>query len=150
MNDELIRLVKEINQLEYECNVMLTQEYEALLDENITNKQIILLGYLHEHGRLNTSELSKMMGITPSAVSQMLGKLEKDGYIKRSINLSNRKEIIVELDDRGHHYINKSSQVEMSIIERYYSKLDMEDIGALLRITRKLKSIIEEERLAQD
>lgn len=149
MNKDLIKYVKEINQLEYDCNVLLSQEYEALLDESITNKQIILLGHVYEHGKLNTGEISEILGITPSAVSQMLGKLEKSGYIKRSINPNNRREIIVEMDARGNDYMRTSKQIELSIIERYYSKLDIEDIMELRRINQKFKQIIEEERVME-
>jgi hypothetical protein len=36
--------------------------------------------------------------VTPSAVSQLLGKLEKVGYTKRTINPQNRRGIFVELE----------------------------------------------------
>ncbi|MCM3273029.1 MarR family winged helix-turn-helix transcriptional regulator [Paenibacillus elgii] len=146
MNEELIRYVKEINKAEYDTNVMLTLEYAALVDETITDKQLIVLSMVHEHGRLNTGEIADKMGITPSAVSQFLGKLEKTGYIKRSINPSNRREIIVELDQRGTEYMARNEQIERSIIERYYSKLGMDDILTLRNIVLKLRAIVEEEQ----
>ncbi|NEN86154.1 MarR family winged helix-turn-helix transcriptional regulator [Paenibacillus elgii] len=146
MNEELIQYVKEINKAEYDTNVMLTLEYAALVDETITDKQFIVLGMVHEHGRLNTGEIADKMEITPSAVSQFLGKLEKAGYIKRSINPSNRREIIVELDQRGTEYMARNEQIERSIIERYYSKLGMDDILTLRNIVLKLKAIVEEEQ----
>lgn len=146
MNEELIQYVKEINKAEYDTNVMLTLEYAALVDETITDKQLIVLGMVHEHGRLNTGEIADKMGITPSAVSQFLGKLEKAGYIKRSINPSNRREIIVELDQRGTEYMARNEKIERSIIERYYAKLGMDDILTLRNIVLKLKAIVEEEQ----
>lgn len=147
MNEDLlIRYIQEINKAEYDCNVMLTLEYESLMDENITDKQLILLGLVDESGRLTASEIADELGVTPSAVSQLLGKLENAGYIKRSINPSNRREIVIELDENGHRYMERNRQIELSIIERYYSKLGMEDIKDLRRIMLKLKKIITEEQ----
>lgn len=144
--EELTAFVREINDLDYACNTMLTEEYHALLDENITNSQIILLGHIQQRGRLLTGELSKIMNITPSAVSQNLNKLEKAGYIKRSINPDNRREIFVELDNAGIKYMENSEKIELSIIDRFYSKLDVEDLINLKGIFSRFKAIIEKEK----
>ncbi|GED72887.1 hypothetical protein BRE01_65890 [Brevibacillus reuszeri] len=144
--EELTAFVREINELEYACNAMLTEEYHALQDENITNSQIVLLGHLHQQGRLLTGELSKIMNITPSAVSQSLNKLEKANYIKRFINPDNRREIFVELDSAGIKYMENSEQIELSIIDRFYSKLDVEDLKNLKGIFSRFKVIIEKEK----
>lgn len=146
MNAEFIACVREINELEYACNSMLTKEYESLLDESITNSQIIMLNHINHYGRILTGDISKLMNISPSAVSQTLNRLEKNGYIKRSINPNNRREVFVELDTKGIKYIKINEEIELSIIERFYSKLDLADITALRDIMYKLKRIIEEEQ----
>lgn len=42
-SDDLVRLVKEMNEADYAMNVMLIQAYEFLNDSEITAKQTILL-----------------------------------------------------------------------------------------------------------
>lgn len=84
------------------------------------------------------------MGITPSAVSQTLSKMEQSGYIKRVINLKNHREIIVHLDTKGREYLSRSKEMELSIIERFYSKLGEEDSIELRRL--KFKQIVEAEK----
>ncbi|WP_326953510.1 MarR family winged helix-turn-helix transcriptional regulator, partial [Aneurinibacillus migulanus] len=101
------------------------------MDESITNSQIIILNHINHYDRLLTGDISKLMNISPSAVSQTLNRLEKNGYIKRSINPSNRREIFVELDTKGIKYIKINEEIELSIIERFYSKLDLADLTAL-------------------
>jgi len=80
-----------------------------------------------------------------SAVSQLLGKLEKGGYTKRTINPQNRREIFVELDKRGVEFIAKQRQIEQSIIARFYTKMSLEDLLAFHDITTRFKQIVEEE-----
>jgi MarR family transcriptional regulator, organic hydroperoxide resistance regulator len=147
MNEKLIAFVRELNEIEYACQAMLTQEYADVLDESITNNQILLINLLHERGRLLTGELAKLLNITASAVSQMLNKMEKRQLVKRSINPGNRREIFVELDSAGVHYIETSRKIELSIIERFYSKLPFEDLVALKDILLRFRTIIEEEQM---
>ncbi|MFD3449531.1 MarR family winged helix-turn-helix transcriptional regulator [Microbacteriaceae bacterium 4G12] len=84
------------------------------------------------------------MQITSSAVSQLLNKLEKNGYIKRTINPNNRREILIELGETSIAYFEQLAQIEQSITEKYYAKLGMKDIQDLHRILHKLKNIITE------
>ena len=89
---ELIQLVKELNQVEYETNVMLTEEFSTLLDETLTTKQALFLSLLQTHGPLQTFELAKLMGTSASAVSQLVGRLEQESFIKRTINKKDRRD----------------------------------------------------------
>lgn len=150
MDSKIINIVKEINQLEYACNSMLTKEYEKLLDDNISNSQIIVLGHIHENGSISTKELAKLMNISPSAISQTLNRLESSKYIKRTINPDNRREIIVQLDIKGEKYIEKSNKLEMEIIERFYSKMSWEDLLNLKNIMGKFAEIIKEEQESKE
>ncbi|MGE7113316.1 MarR family winged helix-turn-helix transcriptional regulator [Lysinibacillus sp. NPDC047702] len=142
MENELIQLVRELNQVEYETNVMLTEEFSTLLDETLTTKQALFLSLLQTHGPLQTFELAKLMGTSASAVSQLIGRLEQESFIKRTISKKDRREIIIELDTRGHHYFQKQEEIELAIIDKYYSQLPKEDLLHLKEILMKLHAII--------
>lgn len=146
MNQKLIQIVKEINQLEYETNLMLTEEFDSLLDDNLTAKQAGFLDLIRRKGALQTYELSKLMGTSASAVSQLVNRLEQDGYIKRTINQKDRREILVELDERGHSYFRKQEEIELNIIQKYYSKLEMDELIKLKETFLKLKQIVSDEQ----
>lgn len=142
MEKELIQLVKELNQIEYETNVMLTEEFSTLLDETLTTKQALFLSLLQSHGPLQTLELAKLMGTSASAVSQLVGRLEQEGFIKRSISKKDRREIIIQLDTRGHDYFQKQEEIELAIINKYYSQLPKGDLLQLKEIFMKLHAIV--------
>ncbi|UYY97449.1 MarR family transcriptional regulator [Peribacillus frigoritolerans] len=144
MNEQqLIQYVKEINETDNEINMLLLRKYTAIMELQLTSKQAVLIEHLNKHKRMTVSELANMMNITSSAVSQLVSKLDKEGYVKREINPNNRREIFVELDQTGLDHIAHYEEVELSIIKQYYSKLDMEDIKALRTIGRKLLAIVE-------
>lgn len=47
------------------------------------------------------TEISNRFGITKGAVSQVIAKLNKRGYVKKVRNIANSKEIILSLTDKG-------------------------------------------------
>lgn len=146
MDKDLVHLIKEINQVEYETNLMLTEEFSSFFDETLTTKQAVFLNLLETKGPLQTYELAKLMGTSPSAVSQLVNRLEQEDYIKRTMSKKDRREIIIELDERGHLYFQKQKEIELAIIDKYYTKLNREDLLQLKDILLKLRSIISEEQ----
>ncbi|MGE7949551.1 MarR family winged helix-turn-helix transcriptional regulator [Lysinibacillus sp. NPDC093688] len=146
MDKELVHLIKEINQVDYETNLMLTEEFSSLLDETLTTKQALFLSLLKTKGPLQTFELAKLMGTSASAVSQLVNRLEQENYIKRTTSKKDRREVIIELDERGHLYFQKLEEIELAIIYKYYTKLNRKDLLQLKDILSKLNSIISEEQ----
>ncbi|MGM1050598.1 MAG: MarR family winged helix-turn-helix transcriptional regulator [Bacillota bacterium] len=145
LNDALVSCVKEMNEAEYLINALLLHEYRSLLDDEITTKQALLLELIHKHQRMTVREIADQMEVSSSAISQIIGKLEKMGYVKREINLQNRREIIVQIGPQGVTYFAKQDKVERDIIERFYSKMEFEEVQQLLQLTLKLKEIVEQE-----
>ncbi|MBD2862940.1 MULTISPECIES: MarR family winged helix-turn-helix transcriptional regulator [Paenibacillus] len=143
--EDLIRIVKEMNEADYSMNVMLFQAHEELLESEITAKQTILLEHVHKHNQMTVSELAERMNVSSSAVSQIVSKLEKANYVTREINRSNRREILVRLAQRGTDYFVKQDHLERTIIERYYSQLDFDEVVAMKNTILKLKAIVEKE-----
>lgn len=143
--NELFNLVTEINEITYSMNARLIKEYWSLLNEDLSSKQIILMDLVKKESRLSISQLAELMNVTSSAVSQIVSKLEKEKYLLRTINPSNRREIIVQLDEQGHNYYSKEEEINKEIVNRFYSRLKMEEVIQLRKILVKLNHVVEEE-----
>src|SRR5690606_23761958 len=88
--------------------------------DDLTTKQAMLLELLHEHSR-TMNEIALHFSMTASAASQLVKKLEKSGFVKRDINMQNRREIIVSLDKKGTQYNQLVSDIEHYLISKYYA-----------------------------
>ncbi len=141
----MIRTVKELNRTVYEINLTLMQKYESQIDNEITSKQAVLLEILHKNNILTVSELADLMKVTSSAVSQIISKLDKKNYVRREINPNNRREIMVLLGEEGFRYFEARDRIDQTIIEKYYSQLDFEDVLHMKNTFKNLKSIIEKD-----
>ncbi|MGG4263809.1 MarR family winged helix-turn-helix transcriptional regulator [Peribacillus simplex] len=122
-------------------NNSLIKEYEALLEIELTPKQSLLLDYVHK-SKLTVNELAYNMNITASAVSQLVKRMEKDHYVKREINTQNRREINVLLDWKGIKIYETYDEIDKLMIEKYYSKLEEDEVKQLNSIVKKLSEYV--------
>ncbi|WP_019850325.1 MarR family winged helix-turn-helix transcriptional regulator [Desulfitobacterium sp. PCE1] len=148
--NELFNLVTEINEITYSMNARLMKEHQSLVNEDLSTKQIILMDLVKKESQLSISQLAESMNVTSSAVSQIVSKLEREKYLLRTINPNNRREIIVQLDERGCHYYAKEEEINKEIVNRFYSRMKMEDLIQLRDILVKLNHVVEEELSRQE
>lgn len=109
--------MKEVNKdLEIICSKILDysnalsslfiEDYKKLVTDEfaeLSTKQQVILELLRVKNR-TVNEIAHFLSITASAASQLISKLEKQEYVKREINPDNRREIIVQLGEKGQHY----------------------------------------------
>ncbi|HDR7659101.1 TPA: MarR family transcriptional regulator [Bacillus wiedmannii] len=141
----LYEQVKRINEAEYTINRLIYKHYKQYLNSGITTQQAVVLEIVYLAKRITVGEIAIEMNISSSAVSQLIAKLEKNKYIKREINLQNRREIYITLDENGLEYFSKQVYVEQQIADKIYSKLSSEELDEFERIVDKLRGIVMKE-----
>lgn len=137
----LYEQVKRINEAEYTINRLIYKYYKQYLNSGITTQQAVVLDIVYLAKRITVGEIAIEMNISSSAVSQLIAKLEKNKYIKREINLQNRREIFITLAENGLEYFSKQDYVEQQIADKIYSKLSSNELDELERIVGKLRGI---------
>lgn len=143
--EELFDLFTEISEVTYSMNSSLIKARQSLFSEDLSTKQMILMDLVKKESGASISQLADLMNVTSSAVSQIVSKLEKSKYLLRTINPNNRREIIVQLDERGHDYYLKEEEINKEIVSRFYSRMKMEEVIQLRNILVKLNNVVEEE-----
>ncbi|WP_449539253.1 MarR family winged helix-turn-helix transcriptional regulator [Ferdinandcohnia sp. Marseille-Q9671] len=134
--------MKETFQLLDEVNSLLLKEFESIFHFDITTKQSLVLHHVEQASTITVNELAQVMEISASAVSQLLNKLESEKYIKREINPSNRREILITLGSKGKELYEEYEKIDQKIIDKYYSKLTEAEMIQFQSIVRKLHTII--------
>lgn len=143
--EELFDLFTEISEATYSMNSSLIKARQSLFSEDLSTKQMILMDLVKKESGASISQLADLMNVTSSAVSQIVSKLEKSKYLLRIINPNNRREIIVQLDERGHDYYLKEEEINKEIVSRFYSRMEMEEVIQLRNILVKLNNVVKEE-----
>lgn len=137
----LYEQVKRINEAEYMINRLIYKHYKQYLNSGITTQQAVVLDIVYLAKRITVGEIAIEMNISSSAVSQLIAKLEKNKYIKREINLQNRREVFITLAENGLEYFSKQDYVEQQIADKIYSKLSSKELDELEHIVGKLRGI---------
>ncbi|WP_286924961.1 MULTISPECIES: MarR family winged helix-turn-helix transcriptional regulator [Lysinibacillus] len=141
--DKLFELVTEINEMHYEMNKIIIKEYQSLLDDDFSNNQMILMDIVKKFKTISIGEIAQLMKITSSAVGQIVTKLENENYLMRMINPKNRREILVQLADKGFRYYEKEEKINREIVNRFYSEMELSEMEELKKILTKLSKIVE-------
>ncbi|MFB4164427.1 MarR family winged helix-turn-helix transcriptional regulator [Alteribacillus sp. JSM 102045] len=115
-----------------------------LLSElQLTSRQETIMILFIRNENITLSEMSERLGISKSAISQAMNKLEKENLLIRSINEQNRREITMTLGETGKELKKQFEAFEASIIKDYISELDLEELKQVRDVIIKLEGIIQ-------
>lgn len=134
------KLIEDINIFQNQLNVLLASKYESFIDNQLTAKQVFILELIRT-GITSSTDLAQHAQVSTSAISQLLNKLENQGYVERTINPENRRKIEITIAAKSLQYFDQITRLEKEINETIYGQLPQEDLEALSSILKKLIGI---------
>jgi DNA-binding MarR family transcriptional regulator len=121
----------------------------------------------NENADVNLAEIALMKGIADktldsdmakiqeglcvkkAAVSQMLGVLEKKGYVNRETNKANRRKIILALTQKGETLIKETEIKVDNVLTEIISRFGEKETRQLIRLSSRFADIVSELRKSQ-
>ena len=86
----------------YAASKEIVRRYKPFLDEiNLTYTQYIVMLVLWEHESLNVKQLGEYLYLDSGTLTPLLKKLADKGYIKRSRDLEDERNVLVSLTKEG-------------------------------------------------
>ena len=90
------------------------------------------------------SDIRGYLSISKGAVSQMLGSLEKKGYINRDIDRNNRRNLIVTLTSEGREVLERQFCEFSARLETIIGRLGEEEVKQMISIVNRMITITNE------
>ncbi|EJV69693.1 hypothetical protein IEO_00416 [Bacillus wiedmannii] len=144
MNKSYKEVINEMNRAYTELYILLFQD---LKDEfGLTGQQESMLFHIHLNENTTANNIASTFNITKSAVSQVLSKLEKQKMISKQVNPNNKREYFLTLGPNGSKYIERLSELDDVLIEKYFSKIDIEALQQMTDTLTKINKVILEEK----
>jgi DNA-binding MarR family transcriptional regulator len=92
---------------------------------------------------LSMSELSRRLMVTNGNTTTIVGGLEKEGYVRRSVSPSDRRRITVELTDSGREAFDRMAAVHAAWVSDLLSGLDPAPTEQLSRLLHDARAAIQ-------
>ncbi|WP_096435812.1 MarR family winged helix-turn-helix transcriptional regulator [Alteribacter populi] len=138
--------ILEIEQLVVDVMMMIQHEFGSEYDNKLSSNQQMIIYLIGRHDVKYVKDLAFHLNISPSAVSQLLSKLEQLGLVKRSLDEKNRRTVPFELDDEGDLLLEHMEHTRQTIISRYLMKIPREDLIHFRDVYKQLRDIMIEEK----
>ncbi|MED0979854.1 MarR family winged helix-turn-helix transcriptional regulator [Bacillus paramycoides] len=137
-------VITEMNRAYNELNILLSQELKT--EFGLTGQQENMIFYINLNENTTANNIASTFNISKSAVSQVLSKLEKHNMISKQVNPNNKREYFLTLGPNGSKFIERLSQLDDLLIEKYFSKIDIESLQQMTDTLIKINQIIREEK----
>lgn len=128
----------------WNTSIKLAEKVKNQLEElGVTETQFNMLDLLSKKESHKVTDLAEKMGVKPSAVTTMIDRLANNGLVSRRHDDNDRRAVLVSISEEGREMLRNFEEKCRSLIKRYLSHLEPNELEALATIYEKLGNIDE-------
>ena len=120
MDSDVRRIAASLVKLQKQLNAGLAHHPEM----PVTLPQLMLLNLAHHHGSCRLTELAERIEVKPSAVTVMVDRLEKRGFVRRVQDPGDRRAVLVEVTAEGREALRKAGELRSELLARFMDRLE--------------------------
>ncbi len=106
---------------------------------NLSGPRVGVLFIVQAAGRIRMGDLAQKLLVAPRTVTDLIDGLERDGFLRRVADPSDRRAMLIELTPEVKVNIDKIAAVKRKFVEEMYSVLTLEEQEELIRLLNKLQ-----------
>lgn len=105
-------------------------------DEAITLSELAVLGVLSFHGAMTPRRLADHEQISPPSMTRTLAGLSAKGYVLKSGDPTDRRQVLIEITDAGAEIVKETRHRRTAWLSRRLAKLEPEQRAVLADAVR--------------
>jgi MarR family transcriptional regulator, organic hydroperoxide resistance regulator len=109
---------------------------------NVTDAECI--DFLSEMGPSTAGDLAKVTRLTTGAITNVIDRLEKAGYVRRERDSKDRRKVIVKIVPAKHGNLKQYYESLASDVFDLFSAYDKKNLQLLLKHTANLQAIFQQ------
>lgn len=121
------------------------RQANELYKGKITLPQFLILEFLHRENESKMTSLAHFMKVTTAAMTGIVDRLVRDGYVLRAYDPEDRRIIKVRLTARGTELVKKISEQRRKMVIKIFGRISEADRYDYLRILMQIKDILAKE-----
>lgn len=126
-------------------NTLRRENNKLILKHNLTLGQFAVMEALYSKGSLSTGEVMEKILSTSGNIPVIVKNLEKDGFITRKQDESDKRRFILDLTDKGKNLMDEIVPENLKFMDELISLWDDEDKEELIILMNKFRRKYEEE-----
>ncbi|MFH0763155.1 MAG: MarR family transcriptional regulator [Candidatus Omnitrophota bacterium] len=125
---------------------VLRRDTDELTQGKITMPQLLACQYLCREGLSNMTALANFMGVTTAAVTGVVDRLVRAGYVGRCFDPQDRRVVNIELSAKGKEMVKKFKEQKKRMAIEVFKNLTEADRKNYLRIITQIKDVLSREQ----
>ena len=126
-------------------NTLRRENNKLILKHNLTLGQFAVMEALYSKGRLSTGEVMEKILTTSGNIPVIVKNLEKDGFITRKQDESDKRRFILDLTDKGKDLMDEIVPENLKFMDELISLWDDDDKEELIILMNKFRRKYEKE-----
>ncbi len=102
------------------------------------------LDIVDQHGRISAGELARESGLSTGAVTALLDRMERAGYVRRSRDTADRRRVLVELTDEARRRIREIWGPLAEVGPRWLARYSDEELTVIRDVLRTAREVLAE------
>lgn len=144
---ELVRkLLRECISSAVVVNGFLNKPRKYSIDDSLYMREVHFLVSLAPKDQPTMSEMASLLNVTPGAVTQMVSRLEKKGYVTRSKASDDKRQTTVSLTEKGRILCDEHiayDQMKYAYISDVLTGYSDEDLERLIQYEQIMRDVFE-------
>jgi len=120
------------------------RQASELFKGKVTIPQFLILDSLYRDGESKMSSLAGLMKVSTAAMTGIIERLVRDGYVMRVYDHRDRRIVKVSLTRKGGEFVKKVNEHRRSMVISIFSRISDADRKDYLRIISHIKEILTE------
>ncbi|MFA6216646.1 MAG: MarR family transcriptional regulator [Candidatus Omnitrophota bacterium] len=122
------------------------RQANELYKGKITLPQFLILDIIHKEGESKMTDLAHLMDVSTAAMTGIVNRLVKGGYVVRKYDAQDRRIIKVILSSKGNELVKKTSEQRRQMAIKIFGKISESDRRDHLRILGQIRDILLQEK----
>lgn len=105
----------------------------------VTVPQLAILEFLYRGGESNMSDMAHNMNVTTAAMTGIIDRLVRDGYVARSHDNNDRRVIWIKLTAKGSSIVKSIIEKKRQLTSKIFSTLSHSEREEYLKILTRIR-----------
>ena len=115
-------------------------QLDFFIKRGITQTQFLVLVAIHAYGRCTMGTLARNMHVRMPTATGVIDRLVRAGYVRRFSKAEDRRQVIVELTEKGRAFIRQFQAVVRRRWEDVLRSLEPKELAAFYHVVTKLQA----------